>query len=88
MAVFAILNLQVLLQKYEACSFWIYICTKLHKPRQNFRLDIESNRKLSRRLRLAILNSVQISFRYELHIFPKSVHVMYPKVTDACDVSA
>ena len=63
MAVFAIFNLQILLQKYEAGSFRIYISTKHHKPRQHFRIDVESNRKLSRRLCLAVLNSVQISVR-------------------------
>jgi hypothetical protein len=63
MAVFAIFNLQILLPKYETGSFTMYICTKYQKPKQNFRLDIESNRKRSRRLRLVVLNSVQISVR-------------------------
>jgi len=63
MAIFAIFNLQKQLQKYEAGSFRMYICTKHQKLRQNFRLDRESNRKRSRRLRLVVLNSVQISVR-------------------------
>jgi len=63
MEVFVIFNLQILLQKHEAGSFRVYICTKHQKPTQNFRLNIESNRKRSRRLRLVVLNSVQISVR-------------------------
>jgi len=65
MVVFAIFNFQILLPKYETGSFRIYsyICTKYQKPKQDFRLDIESNRKHSRRLRLVVLNSVQISVR-------------------------
>jgi hypothetical protein len=63
MAVIIIFNFQKLLQKYEAGSFRMYICTKHQKPKQNFLLDIENNRNPSRRLRLVLLNSVQISVR-------------------------